>query len=79
MENGKTKSEKFPAVDFSSSVEKVCAACGAQIEPGAAAKFCRVCGKFLTEDYQPLDRFRASYHLQGKNFGFENAPERADT
>ena len=89
MENGKLKmgnereksnNKDFSASSFPYSVEKVCAACGAQIERGAA-KFCRVCGKLLTEDYQPLDRLRASYRLQGKSFGFENArkTEEAET
>lgn len=81
MENGKWKTEnekprdgKFSARDFPPFDEKSCVACGAQIDE-RAAKFCRVCGKLLTEEYQPLDRLRASYHLQGKSFGFENAPK----
>lgn len=47
----------------------VCVACGAK---GArdTAKYCLVCGKLLREDYQPLDRLRSSYNLQGKSFGF---------
>jgi len=47
-----------------------CSACGTQIER-EFAKFCRVCGKFLLEDYEPLDTLRASYRLQGKSFQFE--------
>ena len=46
-----------------------CVACGAEANRDNA-KFCLVCGKFLKEDYQPLDRLRSSYNLQGKNFGF---------
>jgi len=47
-----------------------CSACGTQIER-EFAKFCRVCGKLLLEDYEPLDTLRASYRLQGKSFQFE--------
>jgi preprotein translocase subunit Sec61beta len=49
-----------------------CTACGARPRRGNA-KFCLICGKLLREDYQPLDRLRASYHLQGKSFGFQTA------
>ena len=48
---------------------QVCSACGANVER-ESSKFCRVCGKFLFEDYQPLDTLRASYRLQGKSFQF---------
>jgi len=79
MENGKRKTENVKADDenffapvFPASFEKTCVACGSQTT-GGAAKFCPVCGKLLAEDYQPLDRLRASYHLQGKSFGFESA------
>lgn len=47
----------------------VCVACGAETIRDTA-KFCLVCGKLLREDYQPLDRIRSSYNLQGKSFGF---------
>ena len=47
----------------------LCVACGAEANRDAA-KFCLVCGKLLREDYQPLDRLRSSYNLQGKSFGF---------
>jgi hypothetical protein len=48
----------------------MCAACGA--ETGREfAKYCRVCGKFLPEDYQPLDTLRASHRLHGKAIVFE--------
>lgn len=53
----------------------VCVACGTQARRESAS-FCLVCGKCLTEDYQPLDTFRASYHLQGKSFLIENAPQK---
>jgi len=48
-----------------------CSACGAEAYR-ESAKFCPVCGKFLCEDYQPLDNLRASYRLQGKSFFIEN-------
>jgi hypothetical protein len=74
MENEKRQTENKDARDFRFSRAKTCEACGAEIENADAAKFCRVCGKLLREEYQPLDRLRASYHLQGKSFGFESAP-----
>jgi len=53
-------------------VGAVCVACGTEAER-AGAKFCLVCGKILSEDYQPLDALRSSYRLQGKSFLVENA------
>jgi hypothetical protein len=47
----------------------ICVACGAEANRDTA-KFCLICGKLLREDYQPLDRIRSSYGLQGKSFGF---------
>lgn len=41
----------------------ICSACGANANR-AAAKFCAVCGKILTQDYAPLDRLWSSYNLQ---------------
>ena len=52
-----------------------CSACGADIER-EFSKFCRVCGKLLLEEYQPLDTLRASYRLHGKSFQFEKSAER---
>ena len=37
------------------------------------ARYCLTCGKQLDEDYQPLDRLRSSYRLQGKSFLVENS------
>ena len=54
------------------AVSQSCSACGTEIER-EFSKFCRVCGKLLLEDYQPLDTLRASYRLQGKSFQFEKA------
>ncbi|HEX8636590.1 MAG TPA: hypothetical protein VF692_00895 [Pyrinomonadaceae bacterium] len=74
MENGKRKTknerrfddrERFFAFHVSLSADLICSACGA----GARrenARFCSICGKLLREDYEPLDRLRASYNLQGK-------------
>lgn len=50
---------------------RICSACGAQAQR-EEAKFCLVCGKYLFEDYQPLDNLRASYRLQGQSFLIEN-------
>ncbi len=49
---------------------RACSACSAKVER-EFSKFCRVCGKLLLEEYQPLDALRASYRLQGKSFQFE--------
>lgn len=52
-----------------------CPACGAAAQR-RSARFCLICGKLLREDYQPLDRLRSSYRLQGRNFDFpQPAPE----
>ena len=76
MENGKWKSENEPraaretrAVTGSFSLDRLCTACGATRRRGNA-KFCCVCGKRLSEDYEPLDTIRASYRLQNKSFDF---------
>jgi hypothetical protein len=60
---------------FSFSVLLVCSACGAEARR-RNAKFCLVCGKFLREDYEPLDRLRASYRLQGKSVSLERAEKK---
>lgn len=54
-------------------VGEICVACGTQAER-EDAKYCLVCGKIMSEDYQPLDTLRASYHKQGQTFLVENAP-----
>lgn len=59
------------------SPSQICSACGTETER-EFARFCRVCGKLLLEEYQPLDTLRASYRLQGKNFQFEKPEEVAD-
>lgn len=50
-----------------------CPACGTAAQR-TAAQFCRVCGKHLAEDYEPLDNLRSSYNLQRKHFQFESRP-----
>jgi len=60
----------FSAFYSPASVNSVCSACGAQSQR-ETAQFCLICGKLLREDYQPLDRLRASYNLQGKSFDFQ--------
>ena len=71
----KTKSQRKDEVkrlmNFAAA-SRTCSACGTAIER-EFSKFCRVCGKLLLEDYQPLDTLRASYRLQGKSFQFETA------
>ncbi len=66
----KTKLKEFR--DPNSETRNICAACGTSIER-EDAKYCLVCGKVLSEDYQPLDTLRSSYRLQGKSFLVENA------
>ncbi|MBX3268361.1 MAG: hypothetical protein KF831_16810 [Acidobacteria bacterium] len=41
----------------------VCSACGTSVR-FSEEKFCPVCNKLLSEDYQPLDSLRSSYGLQ---------------
>jgi hypothetical protein len=53
---------------------QTCVACGTPTER-RFAKYCRVCGKFLFEEYQPLDNLRASYRMQGKTIVFEQVAE----
>ena len=76
MENGKRKTENkkrnvdrrsLSAIHSPLSANIVCPACGTEAKR-EFAKFCRVCGKLLNEDYEPLDTLRASYRLQGKPF-----------
>ena len=78
-ENGKRKTEnegriddrrQFSALDAPLSTNTICPACGAQAQR-ESAQFCLICGKLLREDYQPLDRLRASYGLQEKKFDFQ--------
>jgi hypothetical protein len=65
--------EKFsPSLRPFVSPSLFCVACGTQAERDTA-KYCLVCGKVLSEDYQPLDTLRSSYRLQGKSFLIENA------
>lgn len=56
---------------------EICSACGTKIER-RFAKYCRVCGKFLFEEYQPLDYLRSSYRMQGKAIAFEDNFEREE-
>jgi hypothetical protein len=53
-----------------SAIRNQCGACGMPIER-RFAKYCRICGKFLFEEYQPLDNLRASYRMQGKAIVFD--------
>jgi hypothetical protein len=56
-----------------SSVLLICPACGTKVER-EFARFCRVCGKILFEEYEPLDALRASYRMQGKTLRFDRKP-----
>ena len=55
---------------YSLPLTPYCSACGAETERDSA-KYCRVCGKFLPEDYQPLDTLRAANRLHGRAIVFE--------
>ncbi len=67
-ENETERQSENHAVAMSERLKVVenCSACGTEIKIDSS-KYCRVCGKILAEDYQPLDTFRASYNLQRKN------------
>lgn len=58
-----------------SAIYNQCAACGSPVAR-RFAKYCRICGKFLFEAYQPLDNLRASYRMQGKAIVFERKMEK---
>ncbi len=45
------------------TAQSECPACGAAGE-GIESHVCSICGKFLAEGYQPLDKIRSSYGLQ---------------
>ncbi len=45
-------------------MNRTCFACGARNED--KHRLCQICGKLLSEEYQPLDFLRSSYHLHGK-------------
>lgn len=47
-----------------------CAGCGGEIERNSA-KYCNVCGKNLSEGYQPLDTIRSAHRMQGRAIVFE--------
>ncbi|MCY7345591.1 MAG: hypothetical protein LH614_05155 [Pyrinomonadaceae bacterium] len=72
----KSKSEEKIRSSQFAVRDSECSACGTAVGRDYA-KFCRVCGKLLLEDYQPLDALRASYRLQGKSFQFA-APEKSE-
>lgn len=73
------ENDLIPAPSTSPNVSdsQICAACGTLIER-RFAKYCRICGKFLFEKYQPLDNLRASYRMQGKAIISEKASEPED-
>lgn len=64
-EGGTKKRERRRPVRTGS--ELTCPACGAAAIRDTAA-FCLICGKLLSEDYQPLDSLRSSYRMQGRRF-----------
>ena len=64
--------EKLSVINYPLSI--ICPACGTTATRDYA-KFCRVCGKLLLEEYQPLDTLRASYRLQGEKFQVAEAEE----
>jgi hypothetical protein len=47
-----------------------CAACG-NTHSRSTSKYCPVCGKLMSEDYQPLDAIRSSYGMQRKTLTIE--------
>jgi hypothetical protein len=49
----------------------ICSACGSDANRGTA-KFCLVCGKLMSEGYEPLDVIRSAHGMQRKGL---NIPE----
>jgi len=78
MESGEWKMEnkRREFLNRNSSVRfqqtPTCPACGTA-SARENARYCLVCGKVLSEDYQPLDTIRSAHRLQGKSFLVENA------
>ena len=70
--------EQFSAFPVSFSGNLVCPACGATARRENAS-FCLTCGKLLREDYEPLDRLRASYNWRKKDLAYDEAPRREKT
>jgi hypothetical protein len=70
--------EQFSAFPVSFSDYLVCSACGASARR-ENARFCLTCGKLLREDYEPLDRLRASYNWRKKDLGIDGASRREKT
>lgn len=64
--------DRLSDVDYSVPNQHVCPACGTTAMR-ANANFCLVCGKILSEDYQPLDTLRSAHRMQGKTFLIENS------
>ena len=54
-----------------SMLKTTCPACGAAASRSGT---CNVCGKLLSEGFQPLDAIRSSYGMQGKTL-IENEPQ----
>lgn len=77
MENEERLSESEKSSVFRVPFSISCPACGTSATRDLA-KFCRVCGKLLLEDYQPLDALRASYRLQRKSFRVAESEEAFD-
>ncbi len=63
--------DRYSDVDYSVADQNICPACGTTAAR-AGANYCLVCGKILSEDYQPLDTLRSAHRLQGKAFLVEN-------
>lgn len=62
---GEMLKQKEFALTSSGLPHLVCPACGAtaRLESG---QFCPICGKLMSEDYQPLDTIRSAYGFQQK-------------
>jgi len=80
MDNAKLKADNdtgnrsntLSGNNYSFGVEMNCSACGTKAARDDA-RYCLVCGKILSEDYQPLDTIRSAHRLQGKTFLLENS------
>ena len=70
-DRGVRQRANLSAIDYQLSDENTCPACGTKAVRDDA-QYCLVCGKVLSEDYQPLDTLRSAHRLQGKTFLVEN-------
>lgn len=54
-----------------------CPACGSETVESGLRKLCDVCGKLLSEGFQPLDAIRSSHKMQRRGLDFQATADKA--